>query len=229
MKYKFLLFDADDTLFDFHQGEKNAFSCALADFGICEKDGDYTLYSSINASLWRAHERGEITKNDIFAGRFSRFLKESGRTADGALLNTCYKAHLATQTVLMPHAEEVLFALHDFGYRLFIITNGDKTIQLSRLSQSPITPYFEKVFISEDIGAAKPSEQFFEAVANAIDGFSKEKTLVIGDSQTSDILGANRFGIDACYVTINSPPLSESLYAKYTINSLLDLKEILLS
>lgn len=223
MTYSYLLFDADNTLFDFHAGEKNAFQTALADFGFRETAEDYPLYSQINDSLWKLLEKGEITKDGIFATRFDRFLEKTNRQADGKALNACYKAHLAEQAILFPNAEELLQALKERGFRLFLITNGDKTVQNTRLTKSGLGQYFEKVFISEEIGAAKPDTRFFDAVANAIEGFSKEKALVIGDSETSDILGANRYGIDACHVTINSPPLSSAVYAKYTVDNLLDI------
>lgn len=229
MKYTYLLFDADNTLFDFHAGEKNAFRKALAEFGFCENEGDYELYAKINASLWKMLEKGEITKDEIFARRFVRFLKETDRTADGVALNACYKARLSQEAILFPHAKELLTKLLENGYRLFLITNGDKTVQNTRLTLSGLGQYFEKIFISEEIGAAKPSERFFDAVANAIPAFDKEKALVIGDSESSDILGANRYGMDACHVTINSPPLSSAVFAKYTANDLFTLESLLLS
>lgn len=227
MKYTYLLFDADNTLFDFHAGEKIAFEKALADFGFDQTDHDYPLYSEINASLWKLLEKGEITKDEIFARRFVSFLQETNRNADGAAMNACYKAHLAEQAILFPNAEELLQALLAKGFRLFLITNGDKTVQNTRLLKSGLGRYFEKIFISEEIGAAKPDTRFFDAVANAIEGFDKEKALVIGDSETSDILGANRYGIDACHVTINSPPLSSQVYAEYTADTLLDIIHVL--
>ena len=223
MAYLFLLFDADNTLFDFHAGEKIAFGETLHDFGFHETPKDYPTYSTINASLWKELEKGTITKDGIFAKRFAEFLSETNRIGDAVALNACYKAHLAEQAILFPHAKELLQRLQTKGFRLFLITNGDKTVQNTRLSKSGLDEYFEKIFISEDIGAAKPDTRFFDAVANAIEGFDKQKAIVIGDSESSDILGANRYGIDACHVTINSPPLSPDVYAKYTASSLLDI------
>ena len=229
MRYQFLLFDADNTLFNFHAGEKNAFTAALSDFSIENKDGFYPFYSEINNSLWKRYETGEIEKKDIFARRFAIFAEATGITVDPLLLNESYKAHLGKEAILMPKAEETLNALKTAGYRLFLITNGDAAVQTSRLTKSGLRRYFEAVFISESIGHAKPSPLFFEAVANAIEGFTKEKALVIGDSESSDILGANRFGIDACHVAAKSPPLSDQVYAKYQIQTLSELKTILLS
>ena len=229
MRYEILLFDADNTLFDFSKGEKAAFSAALALHGIPETSEHYPKYTAINHALWQQLEKGEITKEMIFQTRFALFAKECNIALDPIAVNADYKAALSEQAILMPHAEETLKMLKDRGYRLFIITNGDKTVQQKRLHKSGLLSFFEKVFISEELGHAKPSPLFFEAVANAILDFSKEKALVIGDSESSDILGANRYGIDACHITANSPPLSDQVFAKYQIHQLNELTTILLS
>ena len=142
-------------------------------------------------------------------------------------MNALYKERLSEKSILMKDAEEVIKTLSARGYRLFIITNGDAKVQTGRFSKSPLTPYFEKIFISEVIGYQKPSPKFFEAVAEAIPAFDKEKALVIGDSETSDVAGANLFGIGACHMAEKSPPLSERVHAAYTIHALEELYALL--
>lgn len=227
MRYEFLLFDADNTLFDFDTGERNAFSAALQAFDIEEKEEYFPLYLKANRALWKQYERGEIEKSDIFALRFHNFGKSAGLALPALSLNDCYLTLLGQESVLLPYAEELLQALSHKGYRMYIITNGDKRVQASRFAQSPITPYFEKIFISEEMGYAKPSVRFFELAAQAIEGFDKSRALVIGDSETGDILGANNFGVDACHVAINSPPLSGIAHAEYTVSSLRELEVLL--
>ena len=46
------------------------------------------------------------------------------------------------------------------------------------------------------MGTKKPEKRFFELVEEAIDGFDPQKTLVIGDSLTSDMAGAYAYGLD---------------------------------
>lgn len=226
MRYKFLFFDADNTLFDFSAGEKNAFFTATKEIGIEASEADYLLYSAANDSLWKQFEKGAIAKADILKRRYAIFKEKTGYDVDPDALNACYMKHLARQAILFPFAETLLHTLREKGYRLFLLTNGATVIQRSRLAISPVTPYFEGVFISEEMGHAKPSPLFYEAVAGSIEGFSKEETLMIGDSESSDILGANNFGIDACYFDPHNKPLTYA-HARYRVHSLEELTTIL--
>jgi 2-haloacid dehalogenase len=52
---------------------------------------------------------------------------------------------------------------------------------------------------SEEIGAAKPAGAFFDAALAQLGNPSRQEALMIGDSWASDILGATRYGLDACW------------------------------
>lgn len=227
MRYRYLLFDADDTLFDFDQSSREAFREAMLASGVTPKDQDYEHYAAINLALWKQLERGEVEKETILTKRFRDFTELYGIPADPDALNECYKAFLSTKNILTADALEVIKSLHEKGYRLYIITNGDAAIQHKRLATSPITPYIEKVFISEEIGYQKPAREFFDAVKKGIDGFFANEALVIGDSETSDIKGANNAGIDACYLTPTDKPLPDGITAAYRIKRLKDVFAIL--
>ncbi|MBR2987486.1 MAG: YjjG family noncanonical pyrimidine nucleotidase [Clostridia bacterium] len=227
MTYRYLLFDADDTLFDFDQSSRRAFHIAMTENGVTEQDGDYERYAAINLALWKQFERGEIEKQEILTKRFRRYAEAYGIACAPDAVNESYKLALCSQNILMPSALDVIKTLHQKGFRLFIITNGDANIQHRRLAGSPITPYIEKVFISEEIGYQKPSREFFDAVMTGIEGFEKEKALVIGDSETSDIKGANNAGIDACYFSPMGAALPVGITARYRISALTDLYAIL--
>ena len=79
-------------------------------------------------------------------------------------------------------------------------TNGITAIQTGRLAQSGLAPYFNQVFISEQLQTQKPDALFYEKIGQQIAGFDKEKALMIGDSLTADIQGGNNAGIDTTLV-----------------------------
>ena len=107
-----------------------------------------------------------------------------------------------------PGFEEVCRALSQ-RYRMFVVTNGVSHVQRRRLKESGLERYFEGLFISEELGVQKPRRAFFELVSQAVEGFSRERTLVIGDSPTSDVGGAQGFSLDVVWFNPNGRPAPE--------------------
>lgn len=226
--YLYLLFDVDNTLLDFNRGERLAFEQALASFGIEIRPCYYPLYHEANDALWKAYERREIAKERIYTDRFADFSRKAKLTLPCEEVERIYRDKLSTMALPIEGSAALLQDLKQAGYRLFLVTNGDERVQLSRLKKSGLSPFFEAVFVSEAVGHAKPSPLFFDAVENAIDGFDRSRALVIGDSETSDILGANRADIDCCHIRFGGKTLSDLVHATYEIESLNDLRHILL-
>ena len=72
-KYKYLLFDLDDTLLDFGKAQVLAFKKLLEDENIEYNDELFEKYETINKSLWRSFERGEISNKEVTSERSIRF------------------------------------------------------------------------------------------------------------------------------------------------------------
>ena len=188
--YRILLFDADNTLFDFTRAEENAFRRAAGEGGLVFTDELYRLYSAVNDGLWKRLERREITLDFLKLERFRLLLTETGSPDDG-------ERRVADEACLIDGAEELCRSL--FGrYRMVLVTNGISRIQRTRYAKSALAPYFEAMFVSEEIGAQKPSPAYFDAVFAALGNPPKEDCLVIGDSLTSDCDGAIAYGLDIC-------------------------------
>ena len=76
MNYPYLLFDADDTLFDFSKSSARAFSILCQVHEIPNTAKTQSLYHAINQELWAALDRREISKDDVIHSRFPRFLRD---------------------------------------------------------------------------------------------------------------------------------------------------------
>ena len=226
MKYKYLLFDADDTLLDFRRSEREALTDAMLRFGIHPTEGLIKGYSEINDSLWKLLERGGIGKNELRVRRFELFAEKYGLDADPHMLAAEYTDRLAEMSFPVNGAVELCASLWG-KYRMFIITNGIKNIQESRLGASELKQYIEKSFISEEMGAEKPSPLFFDRVASAIDGFDRSLALVIGDSLTSDIAGGIAAGIDTCWFNPRRKAPVDGIVPTYEIHALDELYRVL--
>lgn len=226
MKYEILLFDADHTLFDFEKSEYIALRGALLSLGLPASDAHIKRYSDINCEYWKKLERGEIDKERLLLERFEVFCREYGFAEYAEALSDLYIEKLSSQADLLDGALE-LVASASKKYRLFIITNGLKTTQDGRFAISPITKYFEKIFISEVIGWEKPSAEFFDFVANSIDGYNAEKTLVIGDSLTSDIKGAINSGLDCIWYNPKKKSVPDGWNITYNVSNYGEIYRIL--
>lgn len=222
-----ILFDADETLFDFAACEYKAFFAAAKHMNISVNDDTYKLYSKINGSLWKAHERGEITREDIQHSRFTKLAAAIGQSdAIGESWNERYEYALANTAVLFDDTVEVVTRLSK-KYRLSIVTNGLVHVQRTRMSLSGIEHLFERVFISGELGYSKPDKRFFDAVADALPDFNRDNAIVVGDSLTSDIEGARRASIDSILVDRRSlhPNGCEGILAR--VENLFELENLL--
>ncbi len=225
-KYKFVLFDADATLLDFKRSEYEAVIDVLDRFGLPVSDEIIAKYSEINEYHWKMLERGEIEKNRLYAARWEKFCEFYGFDADAQAMSDYYPITLAEKSYLMDGALEICKYLYG-KYKLYVVTNGKKSVQDGRFNPSPLAPMFDGVFVSEEIGFEKPRREYFDAVASKIEGFSIDEAIIIGDSLTSDITGGINYGIDTCWFNPQGKAVPEKMNITYVINSLDELTNIL--
>jgi 2-haloacid dehalogenase len=224
MSYTWLLFDADDTLFDYPLAEGKALRGTFEHFGQVYRSEYLRIYQVFNRQVWAEFERGETSALELRLKRFHLLFDEISLPIDPENFSQRYLENLARASDLYPGAAELLQALTG-RYHLALVTNGLKEVQYPRLEHSTIRPFIDKIFISEEIGAAKPYAGFFEAVFKDIGNPPKDQVLIIGDSLTSDIQGGINYGIDTCW--FNPAGRTTSLPVTYTIKTLGQLLEIL--
>lgn len=198
MKYTTILFDADETLLDFRRSEREAVAEAFACLGVAVDNDMLDEYSRINAALWKKLERKEIEKSVLLYKRFEIFFDKYGFRADAKAMAKEYLRTLSQRAYLLNGAEKLCERLSGKA-RMYIVTNGVRANQESRLSKCGLLKYFDGVFISEATGFEKPQVEFFEYVAERIPDFSKDRAIIVGDSLSSDIKGGINFGIDTCW------------------------------
>lgn len=193
-----VLLDLDDTLLDFGQAERVAMRRVLGENGLPADDATLALYSRINDAYWKRFERGEIGRREVLVGRFRDFLAEEGASGlDPDAVQDRYETLLSEGHWFVPGAEALLDALAP-TYDLYLASNGTERVQTGRLKSAGILPRFRGLFLSERIGAAKPSRAFFDAVFASLGEERRRGAVMVGDSLSSDIRG----GIDAGLITV---------------------------
>ena len=191
---KTIFLDLDDTIFDFKACERQALSASLESCSLSFIDADLSDYSLINDQMWRALERGEITRDALRVKRFELFLQRFPEKVDPSHFADLYMEMLAATNVLIDGARALLEYL-SIHYDLYAVTNGYECTQRGRIESADIAKYFKEIFISQVVGAVKPQKEFFDRCIAHIKDFSLANTVLIGDSPTSDIAGGNAYGI----------------------------------
>jgi len=228
-EYKVLLFDADNTLFDFDKAEKIVFAKTFADGGYECSEDVFARFHRINARLWRRIETGEMTRKLLRSERFRLLLNEMNLdTASAVNLGNAFIDNLAQCNILIDGALEVCRAIAETKrFAMYIVTNGISNVQRGRFHSSPISQYFDGIFISDDIGISKPSQGYFDFVFANTDGRALRDYLIIGDSLTSDVKGGIDAGIDTCFYNRGADVTYKNPEITYTISDLGDLRDIL--
>ena len=226
MKYPYLLFDADDTLFDFPQAARRAFTVLCRTHDLPDTPESRALYHEINHQLWSAFDRGEVTKDFVTLERFVRFLRALGLDRDPAVCNRDYLAALGAGVYPLPHAEEVCRELKARGHKLYIVTNAVASVQRSRLRGSVFAELIDGAFFSEEAGAAKPDPAYYDYVRTRLPELTAENCLVIGDSLATDIRGANNAGLPCCWFNPGETDRPAGLAIDYVISDLRELLDI---
>lgn len=226
-QYQFLLFDADDTLLDFSKDMTQAFRLTYRQ---CFEDQQpyrpefLNTYEECNTRWWKKFERRECTKPELYINRFVDFLAETGLTGTPTLINQSYFENLGAGGALFPGALELIQALSK-AFSIYIITNGNAATQKTRLEHSGLAAYIKDRFVSEEAGAAKPDPKYFDYVFSKIPGFQKEQAIVIGDSLTSDILGAKNVGLPCLWYNPAHLPNPEGLPCLLEVESYRQIQE----
>jgi 2-haloacid dehalogenase len=221
-----ILFDADRTLFDYDKAENAALKDTFFHFKFDYKaDIHLALYREINEGLWRKVEKGEITPGELSDERFRRMFNKRLSEFDIKEFSRLYLINLSKKSFLIHGAEEICRSLSE-RFRLAIVTNGYRKVQLGRMEGSAIKPFIEKIIVSEDVGYNKPHPGIFQYTFDALCHNDKDTVLMVGDSLASDIAGGIRFGIKTCWYNPDRKSVIPGLEPDYEITDLRELQTL---
>lgn len=221
MRYQWILFDADETLYSFNSylGLKAMLKHYNIEFG----EQDYQEFQAVNKPLWVAYQNKEITAEELRTTRFRKLAAQTGRSAEDLNHELMHEMSYVSQP--LNHVVEMLNALYG-KVKMAIITNGFNALQQKRLDNTQTNHFFDLVITSETIGAAKPDARIFEAAFARMGNIDRSKVLMVGDTLASDILGGNQVGIDTCWFNPTQYENNSEIQPTYEIHSMLDLINI---
>lgn len=226
MLYDVILWDVDDTLLDFEYSMVHALEKTLAEIGVETTKEMIASYSVINKNWWDRLEKGLVTKAQLLPGRFTDFFE-------------VYDIDCPDINGFLAHYQENLgmfYRINDDSLAICktlkgkckqcVVTNGVTSTQLKKLKLSGFYDVMDDVFISEHLGAPKPSKTFFDRVLETMPDIEKNRILIVGDSLSSDMLGGNNAGIDTCWYNPYNKQNDTAVEIKYTIRNLKEVPMI---
>lgn len=221
-----VFFDLDGTLLDFSKAERNALTETLIHFGIAPREQTLLRYSQLNQQQWELLEQGRITRQQLKIRRYQLLFCELGVDCSAQEATGYYEPRLAMGFDLIKGAEGLLEQLAP-KYRLYGMTNGSAATQKSRIAGSGLDRFFREVFISEEVGEAKPHPAFFSRCFERIPQFEKERAVLVGDSLTSDILGGVNAGLRTVWFNPKGAAGRQDIRADHEVRALSQLPALL--
>lgn len=239
MNYKLVLIDLDDTLFDYPKAENSAFRSTFEEMGFFKEnrflknqnsEEFYTEikkeYEKINSQLWKDLEKGVVDKEELKIIRFEKIIKKFELEYDSQKMSEIYLKKLGEGIFPFKSTEKLCKYLH-LKYKIGIVTNGIKEVQYSRIKNSSIANYIDKIIVSDEVGVNKPDKRIFEFAINHFGILDKSEVVMIGDSLEADIKGGINAGVDTCWVNLKNMKNKSKIIPKYEIRNLEEIFGIL--
>ena len=102
----------------------------------------------------------------------------------------------------IPQAGEVLRALHEEGYRIALVADGEWESFQNVYRENGMGDCFEQWIVSEVVGEQKPARSMFETAMEKMRLTEQDKSriVMVGNNLKKDVAGANRFGITSIWL-----------------------------
>ena len=228
-KYKALFFDADGTLVNHKECEKQALVYLFDHIGAAYKNEYQELFRPLDHMLWETglHTDKPVPIESVPTYRFKVFFEEIDiKYDDYAKANELFKTGLANSSALIKNTETIIEYLYNRGYLLCVVTNGLTELQKPRISKSNIGKYISHIIVSEEVGEHKPNQLIFNTLLKRIN-INPCDVLMIGDSLKNDIQGARNAGIKSVWYNPIHQTNKTEIIPDYEIDDLMQLKDML--
>lgn len=239
MKYKYLIFDLDDTLIDNIENVRWAFKRMLEYLKLEYSDEYFNEWYFFDKQFWDDYANGLIEVPDEYkysrdmyvsyvqSQRYVRFF--GNMSVDESLrVNELFLNSLKEVVIAVEGAKEVLEELAR-KYEIVVATNGPRQSVFAKIAKIDCESYVKYVFSADmtDNKVTKPNKLYFQELMEYIKCSDKGKLLIIGDSLKTDVKGGMNAAIDSCWFNRKHEELSEGYQPTYVIQELKELKKIL--
>lgn len=223
---KVVFIDIDNTLLDFNKCSALSIEKAFIQNGLKFSPQVMQEFFPINNALWKKIEIGGYTKEQLHKERFNILFSKLGINYDGEKVEQCFLDNLYDTVALVDGALDIVKYLSS-KYILCTASNAFFEQQVNRLKISGLYPYVKYMFVSEELGAEKPSKAFFDRAFSRLNNVCPKECVMIGDSLTADIKGGSDYGMKTIWFNFLNQIEPQSKIFDYKIDKLSQIKSIL--
>ncbi len=243
--YRAVFIDWDDTIGDFHGAAKKALQEMYEKYHLrhyfASHEEFISLYKPHNIELWDKYGKDLVSKEYLSFDRFFYPLMHGSKVCerlsyDKVLrMDLCALAerlsedflHMTTAHFALLEGAEDLIRYLAAKYPLTVVTNGFVEVQYEKFEKSGLKDCFAHIVLSEEVGCQKPNPRIFEE-ALRMNGLDASEVVMIGDSFSSDIAGANATGIDTIWLAQPDNITDEQRkVVTHIVTSLQEIKQLL--
>ncbi len=194
---KTVIFDIDNTLYDYTAGNKVAmeqiYAYTRSSFRLSREETDKALAQVMQQVTDRL---GPVAATHNRLIRYQEFLEmyHLPIIPHAMTMARLYWDTLIQSSVPMPGLIPLMQALHHKGVRIGIGTNMTAMIQYAKIHHLGLDPYIDYMLTSEQSPVEKPDPRFFALCLQA-GGFKPEEAIFIGDDLRNDVYGAQAAGL----------------------------------
>ncbi|MGW0390096.1 HAD family hydrolase [Streptomyces sp. NPDC003042] len=203
MTLRAVLWDIDDTLFDYTGADAAGLARHLADEGLGERYGSpaeaLALWRRLTERHWARFAAGEVTFRGQRQDRVRDFLGAPGMTGEEAdAWFDRYVEHYKAAWALFPDVVPVLDVLAD-GYRHGVLSNSSTVNQDPKLRHLGLRDRFEVLVCAAELGASKPDAAAFLGACAAME-LAPGEVAYVGNEPEIDAWGARDAGLTAVWL-----------------------------
>lgn len=220
MKFRTVFFDVDYCLLDTPASERRIIRELYAQQGQRVGDEVGDAYREINKQLWVYLDRGEITRERLYVLRFERLFEIYPFFRPAQEVAPWFLAKLADAHDPQDGAEHLLARLSQAGVRIFTASNGIGQVMNGRVAAAGLSKYLTGRFAADDVGAMKPSRQYFDTIFKKSGETDLSRTLMVGDNPVTDVNGAVDYGMTGALFGARWQEASKATYIARTMQEL---------
>jgi putative hydrolase of the HAD superfamily len=214
MSIRAVIWDVDDTLFDYTTADREGMRSHLAAEGLLT--GDETpeqallRWRQVTDAQWARFAAGEVSFEGQRRDRVRVFLGEQLSDTEADAWFARYITHYETAWALFPDVLPVLDALAA-SHRHAVLSNSSIHVQDRKLRVLGVHDRFEAILCAAELGMSKPEAGAFHAACDALE-LDPHQVAYVGDHPEIDGRGAADAGLlsvwinrDGVYTGVDAP------------------------